>query len=379
MTGGRQAARRTVTEEPAAEEAVGGGAGGDAGGEGAPAGPGCPARSAAEVLEWSRSLLDPALREATVHLSESMRPVAAYHFGWRDETGRPTSGGGGKAIRPALVLLSAVAAGGTAAAALPAAVAVELAHNFSLLHDDVMDGDLTRRHRPTAWSLFGEPTAILAGDALLACAFEVLAEGRHPAALQAGRTLARAVIALVEGQSADMAFEVREDVDLDECLAMAANKTASLLGGACAIGAAHGAGPPGAVEHYRRFGELLGLAFQLVDDLLGIWGDPAVTGKSVHSDLRSRKKSLPVVAALTSGVPAGEELAELYRVDRSLTEAESVRAAELVEAAGGRSWAAGRAAHYLEEALTELDRARPRSPAGDELRALARLVVHRDH
>ncbi|XVQ16288.1 family 2 encapsulin nanocompartment cargo protein polyprenyl transferase [Spirillospora sp. CA-255316] len=338
-----------------------------------------PVRSADEVLEWSRGLLDPALREATVHLSDSMRRVAAYHFGWRDARDRPAGAGGGKAIRPALVLLTAVASGGTATAALPAAVAVELAHNFSLLHDDVMDGDLTRRHRPTAWSVFGEPAAILAGDAMLACAFEVLADGRHPAALQAGRMLARAVIDLVEGQSADMAFELRDDVDLDECLTMAANKTAALLGGACAIGAAHGTGPPARIDHYRRFGELLGLAFQLVDDLLGIWGDPVVTGKPVHSDLRSRKKSLPVVAALTSDGPASEELAALYRTDRSLTDAESVRAAELVEAAGGRAWAASRAARYLEESLAQLDLARPRSPASEELRALARLVISRDH
>jgi geranylgeranyl diphosphate synthase type I len=213
---------------------------------------------------------------------------------------------------------------------------------------------------------------------MLACAFEVLADGRHPAALQAGRMLARAVIDLVEGQSADMAFELREDVELDECLTMAANKTAALLGGACAIGAAHGTGPPARIEHYRRFGELLGLAFQLVDDLLGIWGDPVVTGKPVHSDLRSRKKSLPVVAALTSDGPAAEELAVLYRTDRSLTDAEAVRAAELVEAAGGRAWAAGRAAHYLEESLAQLTLAHPRSPAAEELRALARLVITRD-
>ncbi|GAA2434043.1 family 2 encapsulin nanocompartment cargo protein polyprenyl transferase [Actinomadura vinacea] len=336
-------------------------------------------RSGVEVLAWSRGLLDPALREAIDRLPDAMRRIAAYHFGWCDEHGRPADAAGGKAIRPALVLLIAEASGGTAAAALPAAAAVELAHNFSLLHDDVMDGDLTRRHRATVWSVFGEPAAILAGDALLARAFELIADAPHAAAPRAGRVLAGAVLDLVEGQSADMAFELRENVDLDECLAMAADKTAALLAGACTIGAAHGTGPPGRIDHYHRFGERLGLAFQLVDDLLGIWGDPAVTGKPVHSDLRSRKKSLPVVAALTSGGAASEELAALYRADHTLTAAEAGRAAELVEAAGGRAWAARRADEYLEEALTHLDLAEPAAPAAEELRALARLTTVRDH
>jgi geranylgeranyl diphosphate synthase type I len=342
------------------------------------------ARPAGEVLAWSRTMLDPVLHETAAYLPDSMRRIAAYHFGWRDEQDRPAAGDGGKALRPALVLLTARAAGGTAEAALPAAVAVELAHNFSLLHDDVMDGDLVRRHRPTAWTVFGGNAAILAGDALLACAFEAIAATRHPAATQAVRILGRAVLDLVEGQSADMAFERRADVTLAECLAMAANKTGALLGAACAIGAAHGghASPLGRIDHFRRFGERLGLAFQLVDDLLGIWGDSAVTGKPVHSDLRSRKKSLPVVAALTSGGPAAEELAGLYdrdrNRDRALTDAEAARAAELVEAAGGRAWATRRAAEYLEESLAHLDLAAPRAPASDELRALARLVVERD-
>jgi geranylgeranyl diphosphate synthase type I len=336
-------------------------------------------RDAAEVLAWSRGLVDPALREAVAYLPDTMRRIASYHFGWRDEHDRPVGAAGGKAIRPALVLLTARAAGGTAEAALPAAVAVELAHNFSLLHDDVMDGDLTRRHRPTAWTVFGGNAAILAGDALLACAFDVIAGTGRPDAASVVRMLSRALLDLMEGQGADIAFESRSDVTLQECLAMTANKSAALLGACCAIGAAYGGGPQGRIEHFRRFGERLGLAFQLVDDLLGIWGDPRVTGKPVHSDLRNRKKSLPVVAALASGAPAGQELAGLYHRGHWLTDAEAARAAELVEAAGGRAWASRRAAEYLEESLTHLDLAAPRPPAADELRALARIVVERDH
>ncbi|QXJ21620.1 polyprenyl synthetase family protein [Actinomadura graeca] len=335
------------------------------------------ARSGRDILDWSRSLVDPALRHAVDGMPGTMRGIAAFHFGWRDERGRPIAGSGGKAVRPALTLLAAEAVGGTADAALPAAVAVELAHNFSLLHDDVMDGDLTRRHRPTAWTVFGRNAAILAGDALLAGAVEALAGGCAPAA--GVRVLSRAVLDLVEGQCADVAFESRSDVTLDECLTMAARKTGALLGGACALGAVHGGADPARTARYRAFGERVGLAFQLVDDLLGIWGDPEVTGKPVHSDLRNRKKSLPVVAALASGTPAGDELAALYLRDAPLTGDDPDRAAALIDAAGGRSWASARADILLTEALAELDAGEPTPTAAAELRTLAHLMTHRDH
>ncbi|TDC97302.1 family 2 encapsulin nanocompartment cargo protein polyprenyl transferase [Actinomadura sp. 7K507] len=337
------------------------------------------ARPVAEVLGWSRRLLDPALRDAVETLPGAARDIAAFHFGWRDERGRPAAGAGGKAIRPALTLLAAEAVGGTAAAALPAAVAVELAHNFSLLHDDVMDGDLTRRHRPTAWTVFGANAAILTGDALLAAAFEVLADEPSPVVAGAVRTLGRAVLDLVAGQSADLAFEERADVTLDECLTMASRKTGALLGAACALGAVCGGGTTAQAARLRAFGDRLGLAFQLVDDLLGIWGDPEVTGKPVHSDLHSRKKSLPVVAALASGTPEGDELAALYLRDEPLSAAGATRAADLIDIAGGRTWAATHAATLLTEAVTALDAATPHPATATELRALAHLITHRDY
>jgi geranylgeranyl diphosphate synthase, type I len=345
-------------------------------------------RSAREVLAWSRTLVDPALRAVVDNMPASVRAIAAYHFGWADERGRPATADGGKALRPALALLSAEAVGGTAAAALPAALAVELTHNFSLLHDDVMDGDRTRRHRPTAWSVFGPGAAILAGDALLACAFETLvahcpvtgspADDRRRT-VDAVRMLSRAVIDLVEGQTADTAFERRTDVGVPECLTMAEHKTGALLSGSCGLGAAYGGGTPEQVAGLSRFGERLGLAFQFVDDLLGIWGDPAVTGKPVHSDLRSRKKSLPVVAALASGTTPGRELARLYHRDEPLSDDEAARAAVLVEESGGRVWAWHRARRLKAEALSELDRVAPAARPCAGLRALAHLVTDRDH
>ncbi|MBP2704016.1 polyprenyl synthetase family protein [Microbispora sp. RL4-1S] len=311
-----------------------------------------------------------------------MRRVAGYHFGWWDERERPTDAGSGKALRPALALLAAEAVGGQAEQAIPAAAAVELVHNFSLLHDDVIDGDTTRRHRPTAWTVFGTTAAILAGDALLSLAFTVLADG--PRAEDGGRALGACVQALLDGQSADVEFERRSDVGLAECLRMAEGKTGVLMACACALGARYGGATDEQAEHLRVFGGRLGLAFQLVDDLLGIWGDPAVTGKPVHSDLGSRKKSLPVVAALTSGAPAAAELAEIYRGESPLSPGDLERAAGLVEDAGGRDWVRATADDLLAEALARLEAAIPESAAGSsragaELATLARLVTDRDH
>ena len=333
-------------------------------------------RPAREVLAWSRGMVQPALRAAVDGLPASMRLVVGYHMGWWDEHGTAVDAVGGKAIRPALVHLAAEAVGGPASAAVPAAAAVELVHNFTLLHDDVLDGDRTRRHRATAWHVFGPDSAVLAGDALLALAFDVLAAGGHPAALTGVRVLNTAVLDLVDGEHADLAFERRHDVGVAECVAMAERKTAGLLACACALGALFGGAEPSRVDGLREFGRRLGLAFQHVDDLLGIWGEPASTGKPVHGDLRARKKTLPVVAALTSGTPAGDELAELYR--RPSNAVDLARAAELVEAAGGRAWSEQQAELLLAQALRDLDSVGPAPRAAAELTALARSVVHRD-
>lgn len=332
------------------------------------------ARSAREVLAWSRALVDPAMRAAVDTMPGPAHQIIGYHLGWWDEHGRPAQGDGGKALRPTLVLLAAEAVAGSAEAAVPGAVAVELVHNFSLLHDDVMDGDLTRRHRPTAWVVFGAASAILAGDVLAALAFEVLAAGGHPTDV-----LSAAVLDLLRGQSADMAFEGRSDVGLSECVSMAAGKTGALLGCACALGAELGGGNREQVEQLRGFGEKVGLAFQLTDDLLGIWGDPAVTGKPVFSDLQNRKKSLPVVAALTSGTTAGHELAALYLGADPLDEPGLIRAAELIELAGGRTWAQTRAEELLAESLHHLHAVNPPPRPAAELTTLAQLIAHRDH
>ncbi|WP_335935721.1 family 2 encapsulin nanocompartment cargo protein polyprenyl transferase [Streptomyces sp. PTD5-9] len=332
------------------------------------------------MLEQTRALVDPSLRAAVESLPGSIRRVAMYHFGWRRTDGGPAAGGAGKAIRPALVLAAARALGGDPQRAVRAAVAVELAHNFTLLHDDVIDEDRTRRHRPTAWTVFGVPAAVIAGDALLALAQRLLAEDKVPVAARAAARLSGCVIELCAGQQADCAFEDRgpDDVSLDECLAMATAKTGALLGCACALGALYAGAGERAVGAMDGFGREAGLAFQLIDDLIGIWGDPDRTGKPVGADLAARKKSLPVVAALTSGTPAAAELASLYRGSMDAP-GDVSRAADAVERAGGRDWAQVCAADRMARAVHHLSRAVPDPARAGDLLTLAEFVTRRTH
>ncbi|GCD97508.1 MULTISPECIES: polyprenyl synthetase family protein [Embleya] len=307
------------------------------------------------VLDRAREASRPALRVATARLEPPLARVAAYHMGWADEAGRELPGNGGKALRPALALLSAEAVGAPTAVGVPGAVAVELVHNFSLIHDDLMDGDEERRHRPTAWKVFGPGLAVLAGDGLLVLAEQVLMDADEADGDRAARLLTEATARLIDGQSQDLSFEARLDVTVEECLTMAGNKTGALLACASAIGAALAGADERTVQALYGFGHHLGVAFQAVDDLLGIWGRPEVTGKPAWNDLRRRKKSVPVVAALASDTTAGRELARIYTDEGPRNEEGLALAARLVEEAGGRARTETEAARRLEQAMACLD------------------------
>ncbi|WP_374991116.1 family 2 encapsulin nanocompartment cargo protein polyprenyl transferase [Streptomyces sp. LHD-70] len=337
---------------------------------------GADGQEAAVLLDRTREAVEPELRRAVDSLPGTMRRVVTYHFGWEHADGRPAAGRSGKAIRPGLVLAAARALGGSPTEAVKAAAAVELVHNFTLLHDDVIDRDSTRRHRPTAWTVFGDADAILAGDALQALALRVLADDQHPAAGAAAARLAACVVELCEGQHVDTALEERpcDRVTLDECLGVAEAKTGALLGCACAVGALYAGAGLEEVEAMDAFGRQAGLAFQLIDDVIGIWGDPARTGKPVGADLLAGKKSLPVVAALTSDTVAGAELAEMYP---GLGPADVDRAAEAIDRAGGRDWAQAQAAERMSQAVDQLSRAVPDPEAAGGLLALAEFVTRR--
>ncbi|TCO45884.1 geranylgeranyl diphosphate synthase type I [Actinocrispum wychmicini] len=341
-------------------------------------------RRAETQLEHARQVTEPVLRDAVQSLPEALRLMAGYHFGWWDHLGVAGNAPSGKALRPALVLAAATIASGIgseaavgqgiAAAVARAAAAVELVHNFTLLHDDVMDADETRRGRRTVWHVWGIPDAILTGDALQALSVTVLADTAHPAAPAMITRLATCVAELCQGQHEDNEFETRLDVDLDQCVRVARRKTGALLGCSCALGAICAHAGPGVVEAMDRFGRELGVAFQIVDDMLGIWGDPAVTRKPAGSDLVRRKKTGLVIAALSSDTHPGRELRQLYRQTCPLDPAAVARAATLIEQAGGKQWAHHNATRYVQLALDAL----PDQATAGDLLALADLATQRE-
>ncbi|MGW6917134.1 polyprenyl synthetase family protein [Kitasatospora sp. NPDC054939] len=331
------------------------------------------------ALERARALVAPQVRRVVDRLPAELRHVAGCHFGWWDVTGRPLDGAAGKGLRPALVLLCCEALGGPAAAGVAAAVAVELVHNASLLHDDIIDGDRTRRGRPAVWDVFGTAGGILAGDALFFLAVEVIAEAPEPLGRAGVRHLTATVQDLIGGEWTDTQLERRAAVSLEESAATAAGKTGSLFAAACGLGALAGAGGAERVERMREFGSHLGMAFQLTDDLLGIWGDPKRTGKPAWSDLAARKKSLPVAAALAADGPEAAELGRLYRARSAPSGTDLARMAALTEAAGGRAWAECQARRHTDLALAALAAADPEPAPAAGLTALAELILTRSH
>ena len=344
-----------------------------------------PILGVADVLARSRVAIHPALSAAIDRLAPEIRQIASYHMGWTDESGRPVDAPGGKGVRPTLAMLGAEAAWADAAVGVPGGVAVELVHNFSLIHDDIIDTDTERHHRPTVWSVFGVGPAIVAGDALQVLSHQVLLEASGDTGPAASAALAEATADMIAGQADDIAFEKRRHVSVEQCTAMSAAKTGALLGCASSIGAILAGAPEATVGALRDYGRHLGLAFQAVDDLLGIWGDPATTGKPAGSDLRQRKKSMPIVSALAAGGSEADELRALILGPEDaatplppLDADEVERATYLVEACGGREWTTVRAKANLDAALGALERVRLSAIPHRDLADLAVFVVERE-
>lgn len=304
-----------------------------------------------------------------------------YHLGWADEAFRPTRGRTGKRLRPTFLLLAAEAVGGDWQRAVPAAAAIELTHNFSLIHDDVQDRDHERHGRPTVWKRWGDAQAINAGDGLFVVARltlgRLLERGIPPLTLAAVQdSYDRACLAITEGQYLDMAYETRLHVTEAEYMHMIRGKTAALLAASTRIGAQVAEASRETVERLTRFGEAVGLAFQVADDGLGIWGDPRLTGKQAANDIRRRKKSLPIAYAFERAQgAAAADLARLYAHD-TLSEADVARVLAVLDEVGAREYAETLADHYLSEALDLIEPLHG-TAAGRALRELTQSLAGR--
>ncbi|WP_330454962.1 MULTISPECIES: polyprenyl synthetase family protein [unclassified Streptomyces] len=337
--------------------------------------------TAPRILARCRALVRPALSRAVRRLHPWHGEITAFSLGWDGVDGGDVPGAQGKGVRQALAVLGAEAVGAQARDAVPGAVAVELIHTFSLLHDDIMDGDETRRRRATAWKAYGTGPAVLAGDALFAQAVRTLTDAPGRQGVPAVRLLAGTLTDLVHGQADDLLFESRpwtgpDAVRPHEYRLMAEHKTGALLGCAAGLGALLGGAGRTEADALAAAGRHLGVAFQAADDVLGIWGDPTVTGKPVHGDLGRGKKTYPVLAALAAGGPAATELAALLR-GGPLDEGAVPRAAELVEEAGGRAAATAEAHRHLERARACLESVPLAPDALEEMLTLFPYVVDR--
>lgn len=336
------------------------------------------------VFSRYRPALEAALRS---HLGRdqpaTLYRMVRYHLGWEDPEGRPLAAGGGKALRPTLCLLACQAAGGHWQRALPAAVALELVHNFSLVHDDIQDRDRERRHRPTVWSLWGEGQAINAGDALLALAglavLRLADEGLPPArVVEAARILEQATLEMVEGQVLDLSLEGKLEADLPVYLEMIERKTGALFDCSLRLGALVGSGDEALAETLGRCGRLLGIAFQVRDDMLGIWGAESQTGKAPAADIRRRKMSLPVVYALSRGEgPAREALRRAYSRPQ-LGDEEVSLVLRCLDSLGAQAYCRQVAEEHKGEALAILQRLPLDRQAAAELRELAAFLLERE-
>jgi geranylgeranyl diphosphate synthase type I len=258
--------------------------------------------------EESQQLLDRAIEAALEDLDGSAPLLARmikFHLGLIDSTGEPTTpeerrGLQGKRLRPAIAMLAAQSVGGSPEAAAPLAAAIELLHNFTLIHDDVQDRSPNRRHRATVWRIWGDAQAINAGDALFAASHLTLLNTPLTAVsaetlIELTRQFNRTTTDIVRGQVLDLSYEGRSDVTPVQYLEMISGKTAAILGFAARGGAIVGGANAALSGRFADFGEALGIGFQIRDDLLGIWGEDAATGKSRGDDIRRRKQSLPIL------------------------------------------------------------------------------------
>ncbi|MBC8075342.1 MAG: polyprenyl synthetase family protein, partial [Chloroflexales bacterium] len=284
----------------------------------------------------------------------------------------------GKLLRPQLALLACQAVGGAFAQALPLAAGIQLIHDFSLIHDDIEDNSDTRRGRTTVWKQWGLAQGINAGDGMFVVAhlsLHRLADAGVPpaVALEVLRRFDQTILTICEGQFLDLSYEGRLDIGEGDYLAMISRKTAALIAAAAGLGAIVGGASLESAKALFDFGQCLGLAFQIQDDVLGIWGDPEVTGKPRAADLYQRKLSLPVVHALRHA-DRRDELARVYRQE-AVGDADVGLALAILEQAGSRGYTAGVAETYHHEALAALDRVQPAGAEGARARDTIREIT----
>ena len=321
------------------------------------------------------------IRAAQHEVAPLLWEMIDHHFGWRET---PSSVGSGKKVRPVLMALVAEAISGTHQHVLPAGAALELLHNFTLIHDDVMDRSPTRRHRPTVWALWGATQAINAGDALYALANLAMAhllERDVPPArvVRACHTLSQACLWTAEGQVLDIAFTERPVVSTDDYVTMVAHKTGKLLEAATMLGALLSTDDEDVIRAYAQFGLDLGIAFQIRDDYLGIWGQADATGKPTTEDIREKKKSYPVLVALERANEADRATLQRIYAQETLSDDDVQTVLTILEHVQAATHTGDVAEAHYNTALKHLEATGIQNTAQEQIRRLAAFLTLRDY
>ncbi|HEY9152618.1 MAG TPA: polyprenyl synthetase family protein [Anaerolineales bacterium] len=324
-------------------------------------------------------VIESELKHQVARLDEpSLRPfheMLTYHMGWTGEGAG--SEATGKRLRPLIVLLVTASYISKWLRAASAAAAIELVHNFSLVHDDIQDNSDKRRGRTTVWKKWNMPQAINVGDALFVISNQAIMDlsNEYPAEIvvKTARVIHNACLDLTRGQYLDMAYENRNDLSLDDYWKMIDGKTAALISACTQFGAILGGVDDATIEQYRVFGRDLGLAFQVQDDILGIWGDEALTGKSAASDLVEGKNSLPILYGISlKGKFAQRWVASAIRPD------EVAEVAQLLVNEGAREYAQLEVERLTNQALSTLEKINPKNEAGEALVELTHKLLNRE-
>ena len=317
------------------------------------------------------------LRSMALPVGSLAGRMTAYHMGWVDRDGHPIGSTPGKFIRPSLCLWACEATGGVLASAMPVAAALEWTHNFTLVHDDIQDGDRMRRHRQTVWAIWGAAQGINAGDALHALAIRTLTQpGPQPERrLNAARIIAEATLTTVEGQCLDLSLEGRLDTSLRDYLRVVESKTGALLGASLETGAVMAGAPDATVASLGKAGRMLGKAFQIRDDWLGVWGDATATGKSTEGDVDRRKSAFPIIAAMPVMTDAQRERLRALFAPEERDAGGRIRS--LLEEVGGARLTASIPEHYADKAIKHVRRAGIPETRVKEFIEVAHYVAHR--
>ena len=336
------------------------------------------AADAARVLARFRTPIDVALGESLALDASPLYDMLRFHIGLDGE-----AAAGGKALRPTLCLLVCEALGGHWPHAMPAAVSLELVHNFSLIHDDIQDEDLERHHRPTVWAKWGVAQAINAGDAMFCLAtlhLETLrAHFDDTMAMDAVSLLHEATREMIQGQYLDVSFEVVPEVGLDDYLRMISYKTGALLRASIELGALLAKADDATRQSCRRFGEATGRLFQIKDDILGVWGLSEVTGKPVGADIKRKKKSLPIVIALSKAAPAERRALQFIYGQDTLSDSDVANVQDIFGQLDVRSVAQTMANEAHERALALASQLDFSHSGRAELLGLVEFLLARDH